>query len=87
LDFSRRFRQAFFLVEPSAFAKFVGNVHQNPTQNLVAAPSLKTTRFVVRIALAQHVPLRADRGPFQATAEALFMDELDNSPSKKLESI
>ena len=38
----------------------VGNVRQNQTQNLVAAPSLKASMhsFVVRIALRQHVPLR-----------------------------
>src|SRR4029077_7287714 len=37
-----------------------GNVRQNPTQNLVAAPSLKASMhsFVVRIALRQHMPLR-----------------------------
>ena len=39
----------------------VGDVRQNPTQNLATAPRLETTmhRFVVRIALRQHVPLRA----------------------------
>ena len=42
-------------------AKFVGDVSQNSTQNLALTPSLKPTmrRFVVRITLRQHVPLRA----------------------------
>src|ERR1700740_732143 len=39
--------------------KLVGNIRQNSTQNLVAAPSLKAPMhsFVVRIALRQHVRL------------------------------
>src|SRR5262249_13231590 len=41
--------------------KLVGNIRQHPTQNLIAAPSLKPSMhsFVVRVALRQHVPLRA----------------------------
>ena len=53
--------EAFCFVERAAVAKFVGNIRQDPAQNLVAAPSLKSPMhsFVVRIALRQHVPLRA----------------------------
>ena len=53
--------EAFFFVERAAVAKFVGNIRQDPAQNFVAAPSLKSPMhsFVVRIALRQHVPLRA----------------------------
>ena len=56
-----RVNKTFFFVERSTFAKLVGDVRQNPTQYLAAAPRLETTmrRFVVRIALRQHVPLRA----------------------------
>ena len=56
-----RIDKAFFFIERSTFAKLVGDVRQNPTQYLAAAPRLETTmhRFVVRIALRQHVPLRA----------------------------
>jgi hypothetical protein len=40
--------------------KLVGNIRQHSTQNFIAAPSLKAPmhRFVIRIALRQHVPLR-----------------------------
>ena len=53
--------EAFFFVKHAAFAQFVGNVHENGTQNFTAAPRLKAAmnRFVVRIALREHVPLRA----------------------------
>ena len=53
--------EAFFFVEHAAFTQFVGNVHENAAQNFTAAPGLKAAmhRFVVRIALRQHVPLRA----------------------------
>ena len=56
----RRIDEAFFFIQRAVFTKLVGNVGQNPTQNLVAAPSLKASMhsFVVRIALRQHVPLR-----------------------------
>ena len=56
----RRIDEAFFFVQRAFVAKLVGNVRQNSTQNLVAAPSLKAPMhsFVVRIALRQHVPLR-----------------------------
>jgi hypothetical protein len=39
----------------------VGNIRQHVTQNFIAAPRLKAPmhRFVVGIALRQHVPLRA----------------------------
>jgi hypothetical protein len=41
-------------------AKLVSNIRQQPPQNLIAAPSLKAPmyRFVVGIALRQHMPLR-----------------------------
>src|SRR5262245_12900896 len=53
--------EAFLFVEHAAFAQFVGDVHENAAQNLAAAPRLKAAmnRFVVRIALRKHVPLRA----------------------------
>ena len=56
----RRIDEAFFFIQRAFVAKLVGDVGQNPTQNLVAAPSLKAPMhgFVVRIALRQHVPLR-----------------------------
>src|ERR1700722_3942076 len=56
----RRIDEAFFFIQRAVFTKLVGNVRQNQTQNLVAAPSLKASMhsFVVRIALLQHVPLR-----------------------------
>ena len=56
----RRIDEAFFFIQRAVFTKLVGNVRQNQTQNLVAAPSLKAPMhsFVVRIALRQHVPLR-----------------------------
>src|SRR5262249_14411109 len=56
-----RIDKAFFFVERSTFAKLVGDVRQDSTQYLAAAPRLETTmhRFVVRITLRQHVPLRA----------------------------
>ena len=52
--------EAFLFVQYATVAKFVGNIRQDPAQNLVAAPSLKSPMhsFVVRIALRQHVPLR-----------------------------
>ena len=45
----------------AALAKLVGDVGQNLAQNLVATPRLEAPMhsFVVRIALRQHVPLRA----------------------------
>src|SRR5256885_10948609 len=53
--------EAFFFVQCAAIAKLVGNICQHATQYLIATPSLKTPMhsFVVRIALWQHVPLRA----------------------------
>src|SRR5260370_34817649 len=52
-------------------AKLVGNVRQNPTQNLVAAPSVKTSMhsFVVQIALRQHVPLRTRKNVVDRKSE------------------
>src|SRR6266487_1207782 len=52
--------EAFFFVQCASVAKLVGNIRQHPPQNLIAAPSLKTPmyRFVVGIALRQHMPLR-----------------------------
>src|SRR5258708_37047221 len=58
--------EAFFFVQCASIAKLVGNIRQHATQYLIAAPSLKTPMhsFVVRIALRQHVPLRAcDENP------------------------
>jgi hypothetical protein len=51
----RRIDDAFFFVQHAFVAKLVGNIRQNSTQNLVAAPSLKAPMhsFVVRIALRQ----------------------------------
>src|SRR5262249_37326812 len=45
----------------ASIAKLVGDIRQHATQNLIAAPSLKAPMhsFVVRVALRQHVPLRA----------------------------
>ena len=56
-----RVDKALFFVQHATRAKFVGDVSQNSTQNLALTPSLKPTmrRFVVRITLRQHVPLRA----------------------------
>src|SRR6266487_3713372 len=53
--------EAFFFVQYASIAKLVGNIRQHATQNLIAAPSLKAPmhNFVVRVALRQHVPLRA----------------------------
>lgn len=53
--------EALFFVQHATGAKLVGDVGQNPAQNLAVAPSLKPAmrRFVIRIALRQHVPLRA----------------------------
>src|SRR6266540_3670989 len=52
--------EAFFFVQCTSVAKLVGHIRQHATQNLIAAPSLKTSmyRFVVGIALRQHMPLR-----------------------------
>jgi len=52
--------EGYFFVEHAAFAQFVGDVHENAAQNFTAAPGLKEAmnRFVVRIALREHVPLR-----------------------------
>jgi hypothetical protein len=56
----RRVDEAFFLIKRAFVAKLVGDIRQHAPQNLVAAPRLKAPmyRFVVRIALRQHVPLR-----------------------------
>jgi hypothetical protein len=53
--------EALFFVQYASIAKLVGNIRQHATQNLIAAPSLKAPMhgFVVRVALRQHVPLRA----------------------------
>jgi hypothetical protein len=53
--------EAFFFVQGASIAALVGNIRQHATQNLIAAPSLKAPMhsFVVRVALRQHVPLRA----------------------------
>ena len=56
----RRIDEAFFFIQRTPIAKFVGNVRQRATQDLIPAPGLKAPMhgFVVRIALRQHVPLR-----------------------------
>src|SRR5262249_6849583 len=56
----RRVDEAFFFIQRTSVAKLVSNIRQQPPQNLVAAPSLKAPmyRFVVGIALRQHMPLR-----------------------------
>src|SRR6266487_5730347 len=56
-----RVDEAFFLVQRASVAKLVGNIGQNSTQDLIAAPSLKPPMhsFIVRMALRKHVPLRA----------------------------
>jgi hypothetical protein len=48
-------------IQHAALAKLVGDVGQNVARNLVATPGLEAPMhsFVVRIALRQHVPLRA----------------------------
>src|SRR6476469_6369575 len=66
--------EGYFFVEHAAFAQFVGDVHENAAQNFTAAPGLKEAmnRFVVRIALREHVPLRAGveypKSPFKNLA-------------------
>ena len=56
----RRVDEAFFFIQHTSVAKLVSNIRQHPPQNLIAAPSLKPSmyRFVVGIALRQHMPLR-----------------------------
>src|SRR5262249_45025500 len=56
----RRVDEAFFFIQRTSVAKLVSNIRQQPPQNLIAAPSLKAPmyRFVVGIALRQHMPLR-----------------------------
>src|SRR6476646_8244088 len=56
----RRVDEAFFFIQRTSVAKLVSNIRQQPPQNLIAAPSLKAPmyRFVVEIALRQHMPLR-----------------------------
>src|SRR5438874_5509125 len=55
-----RVDEAFFFIQHTSVAKLVSNIRQHPPQNLIAAPSLKPSmyRFVVGIALRQHMPLR-----------------------------
>ena len=55
-----RVDEALVFIERGFIAKFVGDIRQHSTQYLVAAPRLKAPmhRFVVRIALRQHMPLR-----------------------------
>jgi hypothetical protein len=52
--------EAFFFIQRTSLAKLVCNIRQQPPQKLIAAPSLKPPmyRFVVGIALRQHMPLR-----------------------------
>ena len=53
--------RGFFFIQRAIAAKLVGDIRQYSPRNLVAAPSLKAPMhgFLVRIALRQHVPLRA----------------------------
>ena len=55
-----RVDKALFFVQHPTRAKFVGDVSQDSAQNLALTPSLKPAmhRFVIRITLRQHVPLR-----------------------------
>src|SRR5262249_11928830 len=48
-------------IQRTFVAKLVGYIHQHSPPNFIAAPGLKAPMngFVVRIALRQHVPLRA----------------------------
>src|SRR5262245_28442730 len=57
----RRIDEAFHFIQGAFVAKLVGYIHQHSPQNFIAAPGLKAPMngFVVRIALRQHVPLRA----------------------------
>src|SRR6266568_6689577 len=57
----RRVDEALFFIQRAFVTKLVSNVRQHSTQNLIATPSLKAPMhsFVVRMALRQHVPLRA----------------------------
>ena len=56
----RRVDEAFFFIQRTSLAKLVCNIRQQPPQKLIAATSLKPPmyRFVVGIALRQHMPLR-----------------------------
>ena len=56
-----RFDEAFRFIQGAFVAKLVGYIHQHSPQNFIAALGLKAPMngFVVRIALPQHVPLRA----------------------------
>ena len=56
----RGVNETFFFIQLASVAKLVGYIRQHPAQNVIAAPSLKAPmyRFVVRIALRKHVPLR-----------------------------
>src|SRR5438094_10549049 len=60
-DHERRIDEAFFFIQRAFVAKLVGHIRQYSPQNFIAAPRLKASMngFVVRIALRQHVPLRA----------------------------
>src|SRR5215475_2609810 len=57
----RRIDEAFRFIQGAFVAKLVGYIHQHSPQNFIAAPGLKAPMngFVIRIALRQHVPLRA----------------------------
>src|SRR5262249_34612688 len=56
----RRVDEAFFFIHRTSVAKLVSHIRQQAPQHLIAAPSLKAPmyRFVVGIALRQHMPLR-----------------------------
>src|SRR3974390_3081321 len=55
-----RVDKTLFFVQHSFVAKLVGNIRQDSTQDFIAAPSLEAPmhRFVVRVALRKHMPLR-----------------------------
>ena len=56
----RRVDKAFRLINLTGIAKLIGQVRQNGSQHLTSTPMLKASmhRFVVRVVLRQHVPLR-----------------------------
>src|SRR5262249_53578451 len=55
------FNKSFFFVQSPSTAKLVANIRHPATKTRTAAPRLKPPMhsFVVRVALRQHVPLRA----------------------------
>ena len=56
-----RVDEALFFIQCASVAKLIGDIRQDLTQDFAVAPSLKAAmhRFVIWIALRQHMPLRA----------------------------